>query len=102
MSEPDRFAFGDDSIGEYPCPVVASGRPVAGLNLELAELYDSKVEGRVGRSEGTVNREIAEEAWTHAIDFFRARRDKTDDPKEREHYDSIVQQGIEIHIELFE
>lgn len=106
MSEadaPERFAYGDNQIDGCPCPVLATGREMTGMLIDIAERYDQMAQDRFEDHEGTVPFETAKELWQETVDQLREDRDRHRELSEDwEYHNTFVAEADEIRIELFE
>ena len=78
MNEEKRFAYGDDTVDDCPCPAVAAGYSPnsADESTVSAEWYDEMVERLYPEEdEGIISEEKAKEAWNKAINEMEIRED---------------------------
>jgi len=89
-----RYAYGDNTVGDCPCPAVAAGYNLDGDgSTAVAEQYDDFVRNRTPSDEGIVDADTAQDAWLDAVQFFERQAERATDPDEQRHYQRIAEKG---------
>lgn len=73
-----KYAFGDDRVNHTECPARAAGfAPREGdASTIVAEHFDEVIENRTGRSYGTVDEDVAKDAWNRVIEHASTTADR--------------------------
>lgn len=71
QTEKQQFAYGANTFDGCPCPATAAGyHPEENRVTAMAERYDTVLQ-QSPSDNGTVNEQLAKEAWLEALDYWK-------------------------------